>query len=285
MFAQQQLNEAFEPLIGHTWKAEGHWGDGSPFYQEVFFRQDLEGELIVAQSMGFVNKEQTRRGERNLGIRRWDSASGSLLFWEFDVFGGLTQGKMTQDGKTLRYHYDYSSLSLTDEWKYVDDKTYGYKVGQWDGKEWKAVYLETEFHKVSGSPLEEMFIKLKETLPGKWRSKAWDGWLDEHWWVDADGNLRQTAEYSENGEVTYKAQNKIELIGDQLVLIRLIEDSDPRIFQATFFDHKKVVFFNDMYTNPSRVTYTLFTDRFERTIGGMEDDQPSRYTFSFNKTN
>ena len=123
------------------------------------------------------------------------------------------------------------------------------------------------------------------TLPGKWQSKAWDGILDEHWWVDTEGNLRQTASYSENGVVSYNAKNKIELIDDQLILISLIEGSDPRIFQASFFDNKQVVFYNSMYENPSRVTYLIEDGRFERTIGGMEEGKPTRYTFKFNKTN
>ena len=100
-----------------------------------------------------------------------------------------------------------------------------------------------------------------------------------------DKTSRQLLSYLISFSFQAIAQNKIEMIGNQLVLISLIEGSDPRIYQATFFDHQKVVFYNEMYANPSRVTYTLFPDRFERMIGGMENDQPSRYTFSFNKTN
>lgn len=282
---QNGLTDLFAPLLNHTWKSEGQWADGTAFSQEVYFETNLEGNLVVAYSEGFVNKQQTKMGQRNLGLRRWDSAAGKYLFWEYDVFGGLTKGTMTTEDNFIRYHYQYGGVSLTDQWEYVDDQTYNFKVGQWDGKQWTATYLETSFKRIDSSPLDQIFSSLKQTLPGQWRSKAWDGWLDEHWWVDTDGNLRQTAAYSEEGTVSYRAKNKIEMIDDQLILISIIEGSDPRIFQATFFDDKQVVFFNSMYENPSRVTYKLMADHFERTIGGMESDQPTRYTFIFNKTN
>ena len=282
---QNEVTDLFAPLLGHSWRASGQWGDGSPFYQEIRFETNLEGQMVVAYSNGYVDQDQSVKGERNIGLRRWDSAQGKFLFWEYDVFGGLTTGTISNEGKSIRYNYTYGELKLTDQWEYIDDNTYGFKVGQWDGQNWTATYLDTTFKKVEVSPIANIFKTLKMSLPGKWQSKAWDGLLDEHWWVDADGNLRQTASYSENGVVSYKAKNKIELIDDQLVLISLIEGSDPRVFQATFFDDKQVVFFNSMYENPSRVTYLIEDGSFQRIIGGMEDGKPSRYTFNFNKTN
>lgn len=282
---QNKVTELFAPLLGHSWKASGQWGDGSPFYQEIRFESNLEGQMVMAYSNGYVDKDQSVIGQRNIGLRRWDSAQGKFLFWEYDVFGGLTTGTITAIDKSIQYHYSYGELELTDQWKYIDDNTYGFKVGQWDGKKWTATYLDTTFKRIDESPITQIFETLKKSLPGKWRSKAWDGWLDETWWVDTDGNLRQTAAYSENEVVSYKAKNKIELIDDQLVLISIIEGSDPRVFQATFFDHRQVVFYNSMYDNPSRVTYLIGDNKFERTIGGMEDGKPSRYTFKFNKTN
>ena len=106
-FGQSENLAAFDHLIGKTWVAEGTWENGSVFKQEVTFQFTLDDKLVLTKSKGFVDEKQTTFGDRNLGIRMYDSNSGSLRFWEFDVFGGMTTGTIDVSGKDIRYQYLY----------------------------------------------------------------------------------------------------------------------------------------------------------------------------------
>ena len=88
------LLDSFTPLIGRTWSATGNWGDGTVFKQKVNFTQSLNGKIITAISEGFIDEERTKWGTRNHGVRAWDEECKCYRFWEFDVFGGLTTGKI-----------------------------------------------------------------------------------------------------------------------------------------------------------------------------------------------
>lgn len=144
LYAQKELIK-MEPMMGKTWSAKGNWGDGTTFQQEVTFAYDLDSTLILASAKGFTNKEQTTYGARNHGIRKYDAASNSYKFWEFDVFGGVTQGSVVFDEKNILYHYDYEGVPLTDAWEYVDANTYNFKVGSYINGVWEQVYLDTQF--------------------------------------------------------------------------------------------------------------------------------------------
>ena len=146
--AQTPLLNAFEPLIGHTWSAQGKWGDGSVFEQETTFTAELEGTIVVAKSKGFVDQDQTQYGDRNHGIRKYDEANKQIIFYEFDTFGGLTEGIVLVDGKNLYYQYKYGDAFITDGWEYQDENTYKYTVGVYEAGEWKATYLSTVFKKI-----------------------------------------------------------------------------------------------------------------------------------------
>ncbi|MFD2098803.1 VOC family protein [Flagellimonas iocasae] len=142
--AQNNLS-VFEPLLGKTWKAEGTWGDGSKFKQETIFKYSLDSTLILAESKGFTNQEQTKYGPRNHGIRKFDAESNSLKFWEFDVFGGVTTGTISTKEKDIIYTYEYGGSTITDYWKYVNANTYSYTVGSYENGTWNQTYLQTEF--------------------------------------------------------------------------------------------------------------------------------------------
>jgi len=43
----------------------------------------------------------------------------------------------------------------------------------------------------------------------------------------------------------------------------------------------RIVFENSDYSNPSKVTYMLHDNRFDRKIEGMEDGKSVEYTFHF----
>ncbi|MEL6945061.1 MAG: hypothetical protein AAFO82_20580, partial [Bacteroidota bacterium] len=143
--AQESPLAVFDNLLHKSWEAEGTWGDGSKFKQEITFEKGLENHIIITKSKGFTNKEQSEYGWRNHGIRQYDAASKSVKFWEFDVFGGVTEGKVWSEDKSIYYQYPYGESVVTDAWEYVDDWTYNFKVGEYVDGEWKETYLSTQF--------------------------------------------------------------------------------------------------------------------------------------------
>lgn len=105
----------------------------------------LNNTIVIVNSTGFIDKKQTELGLRNHGIRQFDKASDGIKFWEFDVFGGLTEGIVLSQGKNIFYQYNYGGSLVTDMWEYVDDNTYNFKVGDYEDGVWKQIYLNTKF--------------------------------------------------------------------------------------------------------------------------------------------
>lgn len=145
-FSQTTELTAFDNLIKKTWEAEGTWSDGSKFKQEIYMGYDLDRNIVLVKTRGFINEEQTLFGKRNHGIRMYDKTSGSFKFWEFDIFGGVTEGSFKFVGKDLYYTYNYGETTVTDVWEYVDDYTYNFKVGVYDGTDWTQLFLETTYN-------------------------------------------------------------------------------------------------------------------------------------------
>ncbi|KAA1244562.1 hypothetical protein [Aquimarina sp. RZ0] len=145
ILGQESNLSIFKNLVGKEWKAEGKWSDGSKFKQETIFTFDLNNTIIIAKSKGFIDKKQSKYGWRNHGIRKFDSKTKTIKFWEFDVFGGLTQGEVIINDKNMFYQYQYGESLVTDMWEYVDDYTYNFKVGNYRDGVWKELYLETQF--------------------------------------------------------------------------------------------------------------------------------------------
>ncbi|WP_299431897.1 hypothetical protein [uncultured Aquimarina sp.] len=144
-YSQKTDLTIFKNLIGKEWKAEGTWGDGTIFKQETIFMYDLNNSLVIVKSKGFTNKKQTQYGWRNHGIRKFDAETKTIKFWEFDIFGGVTEGTVKVDGKNIMYQYQYGESLVTDMWEYVDDHTYNLKIGDYADGTWKQIYLETQF--------------------------------------------------------------------------------------------------------------------------------------------
>lgn len=135
----------FRNLVDKTWSAQGKWDNGTEFKQDVSFHFDLDNSIVIANSKGFINEEQTKFGNRNHGIRQYDKASNTIKFWEFDVFGNVTKGIVFSEGKNIIYQYTYGEATLTDMWEYVDNSTYNFKVGTYNNGKWEQVYLSTVF--------------------------------------------------------------------------------------------------------------------------------------------
>lgn len=145
LLAQENPLFIFKPLENHIWKAEGKWGDGSTFKQEISLEFSLENHLVKVESKGFTNMEQTAFGLRNHGVRQFDQNLKKIRFWEFDVFGNVTEGTVESDGKDIIYRYDYGGTYVTEMWKYKNDTVYDFVVGVLENGEWKQKFLETQF--------------------------------------------------------------------------------------------------------------------------------------------
>ncbi len=271
----------FSPLMDKVWYAEGIWGDGSSFKQEIEFNYALEGSIVVAKSKGFIDQSQTQYGNRNHGIRKVNPESGKIEFWEFDVFGGVTQGEVTSSGRDIIYTYKYGSSIVTDYWKYVDDDTYQYTVGSYSDGKWNQKYLETRFE--TKLTLEKTLTVLSEMLIGSWESDAWGGTLSETW-TSENNVLTQDQKLIQDGAVTYRATTYIERKGEALILTSIINNGNAKIYKAESWGHTSITFTNKDYANPDTLIYTWNPQGYERVISGIEDEKKSTTTFSFRPT-
>ena len=281
-FGQSNELAMFDNIVGKTWKGEGSWGDGSKFLQEIDIRYSLDSSIVLSESIGFVDKEKTKLGMRNHGIRQFDKASNTIKFWEFDVFGGLTEGIVFNEGKNLIYQYNYGASKVTDMWEYLNDSTYNFKIGEYKNGQWIQTYLTTQFKEINKLDIKDIYSIAKNNLVGNWTSPAWDGQLNESWSIDNNGHLSQSAEYIENQKLLFESGNKMEIANNELILFSVIKGSNPKIFKAISWSKNSITFENSDYKNPNKVTYKfLSNNEFHRTISGMENNELSNYTFKF----
>ncbi len=142
-FAQSENPLAFfEPFLGKTWAIEAQWGDGSVFKQELSMEYGLQNKIIYSDTKGFIDVERTAFGDRSFGVRKFDEESGKILFWEFDTFGGVTQGEIISQGRDLWFVYAYQGMTFADIWEYLDDETYAFRVVAYDNNEIGDTYLK-----------------------------------------------------------------------------------------------------------------------------------------------
>ena len=284
MFGQSEKLECLKALSSFEWHAKGMWGDGSPFVQTIRLGYGLDSQMVHVRSLGFVDKEQTVLGHRNQGVRTYDASTGTVRFWEFDIFGGITEGTMSCQERDIIYTYQYGDSEVTDMWSYINDSTYSFTVGSYLGGLWQQKYLETHFKRIPMSKAMQSLQLLRQNIVGSWSSLAWDGILTENWGIDEQGDIIQEARYTEEGVVLYESTNKIQVVDNDLILTTIIKDNNPKIFKATTFSKDSIVFENTDYKNPSRIVYQFIDDtQFARTISGVENDQPTSYTFKFAK--
>jgi len=145
IWGQSKGLEGFNKLVGKTWKASGQWSNGSNFEQEVYFSFDLDQQIVLAETLGYVDEKQKELGKRNHGVRLYNATTEKLEFWEFDRFGGVTNGQLMVEGNTIYYFYSYGGTDLTDCWEYIDVNTYKFTVGVYNNGSWEKTYLTTEF--------------------------------------------------------------------------------------------------------------------------------------------
>lgn len=148
---QIAIAEAFHLLVNKTWYAEGTWEMGQSFRQAITFSYGVQRNVVIAESKGYINQEQTDWGDRNHGVRYWDAINKRLAFTEYDAFGSVTTGHLEVKDSNLYYHYEYLGEVLTDAWERVSPDRYRFRVGQLENGEWTRVVLDTYF---TTSPFE-----------------------------------------------------------------------------------------------------------------------------------
>ncbi|WP_347921738.1 hypothetical protein [Pontimicrobium sp. SW4] len=129
-------------------------------------------------------------------------------------------------------------------------------------------------------------LNLESRLSGKWIAKAFDGELHEAWKLDSNGWMFQEGYYIEKVDTSYSARTRIELVNEELILLSVIKNSTPKIFQAVERSDSKIIFKNKDYKNPYEVVYEFIdVNNYRRTIKGFENDSLVTYIFNFKKTN
>ncbi len=99
--------DIFTPLLHKTWVVDTTWASGQQFKQETSLEFILDEQLLISRSKGFINQDQTEYGSRNFGIRYLDTLTQTIRIYEFDVFGGLTEGIAYGIGKDIYFQYTY----------------------------------------------------------------------------------------------------------------------------------------------------------------------------------
>jgi hypothetical protein len=149
--SQTTLLDTFSNLAGSKWKAEGKWSNGGSFKQEQIYEWGVGKKIVKVQTFGTVD-QQGSYGLRGEGIRAWDNKQKVMRFWEFDVFGGITIGTCGIDGNSFYYEYDYAAngkvRKFRDSWTKLNEDTYAYKVGIYEGEKWESVFLEAKFERI-----------------------------------------------------------------------------------------------------------------------------------------
>lgn len=124
--------ERIKNLVGGQWEINGKWGDGTEFNQEVFYEWGLNKKILKVKTYGTVNIETGEHGLRNEGIRAFDETNNKIIFWEFDVFGGIVEGEVLTENKDIFFNYDYkvdgTVYSMSDKWEFVTKDKYIFKV-------------------------------------------------------------------------------------------------------------------------------------------------------------
>ncbi|MEP1096102.1 MAG: hypothetical protein ABJG78_13390 [Cyclobacteriaceae bacterium] len=139
LIAQSELS-AFENLVGSKWEVVGKWSNGEDFRQEYLFEWSLDKKLIKVQTFGTTNMLTGEYGLRNEGIRFWKENEEVIKFYEFDIFGGITEGVCTIDSNSIIYDYVYEGLTFRDSWIFKDLNTYQYVVENLENGERKELY-------------------------------------------------------------------------------------------------------------------------------------------------
>jgi hypothetical protein len=140
--------EKFNKLINGIWITEGEWANGQKFKQEVDFEWGLNHKIIKVQTYGTIDPKTKKYGLRNEGIRAYNGKDSVIRFWEFDIYGGITEGSCYFEGKDLHYEYDYQGEKLKESWIYVDQDNYNYQIGSLKDGKLDKIYMKSSYKRI-----------------------------------------------------------------------------------------------------------------------------------------
>jgi hypothetical protein len=153
-YAQPTREAAFETLgalVGGTWTYEGTWPNGEPFKQEIVCKWGLNNQIIKVETKGVIDREAKIYGLRNEGVRAWDVDKQQMKFFEFDVFGGVTEGCCVFEFDRFHYEYYYQVAGkrelFRDTWRKIDKDTYEFSVNMKVEDGWK-VYTTNTYKRI-----------------------------------------------------------------------------------------------------------------------------------------
>ena len=138
----------FDTFIEGKWEMSGAWANGKKFKQTNVFRWSLNKKIVKVQTFGTIDQKPGERGLRNEGIRAWDAQKKQIVFWEFDVYGGITRGTCTIEGKNIYYDYAYMGKTFRDSWVWVNHNKYKLKIGIYKDGVWGKVFLNAFYQRV-----------------------------------------------------------------------------------------------------------------------------------------
>jgi len=147
-----RFQQVFESLVGGTWTVSGTWSSGVPLHQRKQFEWGPRRAFIQSKTMTSSNGTDQWE-QHSTGIRQWQRTEKNVLFWEFDRFGGVTEGRVGFVGEhTFYYEYSYlvrgQTLHMRDTWTRIDNDRYTYTIGQYEGEALQQTFLEAEFRRM-----------------------------------------------------------------------------------------------------------------------------------------
>ena len=119
---------AFQNLIGGTWTIKADLEDGEVFHQKQKYEWSLDKRIVKVKTYGTIDEETKEFGLRNEGVRAFNPQDSMIRFWEFDVFGGVTEGVVLTEENNFEYIYHYHGHTIRDRWIYVDKDTYEFII-------------------------------------------------------------------------------------------------------------------------------------------------------------
>lgn len=140
--------DKFEALLDGIWLTEGKWENGVSFKQEIDFSWGLNKKIVKVKTFGTIDHKTKEYGLRNEGIRSFNADDSIIKFWEFDVFGGVTEGICFFEDKDLHYKYEYKGEMLRESWIFIDENNYKYKLGRIKGDTMDKVYMESSYKRI-----------------------------------------------------------------------------------------------------------------------------------------
>ena len=100
-WGQEPKLQGFDNLIHKTRTAEGECPDSSLFRQGVALSYGPNKTIVIANSKGFTNKDQTQYGNGNHAIRPDNGVKSKGEYGEFDIFGGFITGDVVVSEKDI----------------------------------------------------------------------------------------------------------------------------------------------------------------------------------------